>query len=39
VLTPEYANLAASAIIILMVILVLLNSAAIFIRNKFQRKF
>lgn len=39
VLTPEYANLAASAIVILMVILVLLNSTAIFIRNKFQRKF
>lgn len=39
VLTPEYANLAAAAIVVLMTILVLLNSAAIFIRNKFQRKF
>ncbi len=39
VLTPEYANLAAAAIIVLMTMLILLNSIAIVIRNKFQRKF
>ena len=39
VLTAEYANLAAATIIVLMIMLVTLNSIAIVIRNKFQRKF
>lgn len=39
VLTPEYANLAAATIVVLLTILFLLNSAAIVIRNKFQRRF
>lgn len=39
VLTPEYANLAAATIIVLLTILFVLNSAAIIIRNKFQRRF
>jgi len=37
VLTPEYANLAAATIIVLLLVLFLMNSIAIFIRNKFQR--
>lgn len=39
VLTPEYANLAAATIIVLLVTLFLMNSIAIFIRNKYQRGF
>lgn len=39
VLTKEYANLAAATIVVLLVILFALNSVAIIIRNKFQRKF
>jgi phosphate transport system permease protein len=39
VLTAEYANLAAATIIVLLTILFLLNSAAIIIRNKFQRRY
>lgn len=38
-LVAEYANLAAASIIILLVILFLMNSIAILIRNKFQRRF
>ena len=39
VLTPEYANLAAATIVVLLVVLFLMNSVAIFIRNKFEKKF
>jgi len=39
VLTPEYANLAAATIVVLLGVLFLMNSAAIIIRNKFQKKF
>lgn len=39
VLTPEYANLAAATIIVLLVTLFMMNSIAIFIRNKYQRGF
>ncbi|HBP39140.1 MAG TPA: phosphate ABC transporter, permease protein PstA, partial [Clostridiales bacterium] len=39
VLTPEYANLAASTIIVLMTLLFILNSVAIVIRNKFSHKY
>jgi len=39
VLTAEYANLAAATIIVLLTILFLLNSVAIIIRNKFQRRY
>ncbi len=39
VLTPEYANLAAATIVVLLVVLLLMNSIAIFIRNKFQRRY
>jgi len=39
VLTPEYANLAAATIIVLLVILFLMNSIAIIIRNKFQKRY
>lgn len=38
-LVSEYANLAAATIIVLLLALFLLNSAAIIIRNKFQRVF
>ncbi len=38
-LVEEYANLAAATIIILLVLLFLLNATAIFIRNKFQKRF
>jgi phosphate transport system permease protein len=38
-LVAEYANLAAATIIILLLILFLLNSVAIFIRNKFQQRY
>ncbi|SNS78833.1 phosphate ABC transporter membrane protein 2, PhoT family [Anaerovirgula multivorans] len=39
VLTAEYANLAAATIIVLLVMLFLMNSTAIFIRNKFQKRY
>lgn len=39
VLTPEYANLAAATIVVLLVVMFLMNSVAIFIRNKFEKKF
>ncbi|MEA5021906.1 Phosphate transport system permease protein PstA [bioreactor metagenome] len=39
VLKPEYANLAAATIVVLLVILFLMNSVAIIIRNKFQQRF
>jgi len=39
VLTAEYANLAAATIVVLLTILFLLNSVAIVIRNKFQRRY
>jgi len=39
VLTPEYANLAAATIVVLLIVLFLMNSVAIFIRNKFEKKF
>ncbi len=39
VLTREYANLASAAIVVLMVLLLTLNTTAIIIRNKFQRRY
>jgi phosphate transport system permease protein len=39
VLTPEYANLAAATIVVLLGVLFLMNSVAIVIRNKFQKRF
>lgn len=39
VLTKEYANLAAATIVVLLVVLFLMNSVAIIIRNKFQRRY
>ncbi|MBM7097614.1 phosphate ABC transporter permease PstA [Bacillus sp. H-16] len=39
VMTAEYANLAAATIVVLLVVLFLLNSVAILIRNKFQKRF
>lgn len=39
VLTPEYANLAAATIVVLLAVLFVLNSVAIIIRNKFQKRF
>jgi phosphate transport system permease protein len=39
VLTAEYANLAAATIVVLLVILFLMNSAAIYLRNKFQKRY
>ncbi len=39
VLTAEYANLAAATIIVLLIVLFIMNSAAIFIRNKFQKRY
>lgn len=39
VLVKEYANLAAATIIVLLTLLFILNSVAIFIRNKYQRRF
>ncbi|AOY78224.1 phosphate ABC transporter, permease protein PstA [Clostridium formicaceticum] len=39
VLTPEYANLAAATIVVLLVMLFLMNSVAIFIRNRFQKRY
>lgn len=39
VLTREYANLAAATIIVLLIMLFVMNSIAIIIRNKFQRRY
>jgi phosphate transport system permease protein len=39
VLTAEYANLAAATIVVLLALLFLMNSIAIFIRNKFQKRY
>lgn len=39
VLTAEYANLAAATIVVLLVLLFVMNSIAIIIRNKFQRRY
>ena len=39
VLTKEYANLAAATIVVLLALLFVMNSIAIFIRNKFQRRY
>lgn len=39
VLTPEYANLAAATIIVLLVMLFFMNSIAIIIRNKYQKRY
>lgn len=39
VLTPEYANLAAATIVVLMIILLFMNSIAVIIRNKFQTRY
>ncbi|MEN2767014.1 phosphate ABC transporter permease PstA [Ornithinibacillus xuwenensis] len=38
-LVAEYASLAAATIVVLLILLFVLNSAAIFIRNKFQQRF
>jgi len=38
-LTAEYANLAAATIVILLLVLFAMNSIAIMIRNKFQKRF
>jgi phosphate transport system permease protein len=38
-LVAEYANLAAATIVILLVVLIAMNSIAVIIRNKFQRRF
>ncbi|MEK5441826.1 MULTISPECIES: phosphate ABC transporter permease PstA [unclassified Fredinandcohnia] len=38
-LVAEYANLGAATIVILLIVLFLMNSIAIIIRNKFQRKY
>lgn len=38
-LVDEYANLAAATIVVLLLILFIMNSIAILIRNKFQRRF
>ena len=39
VLTKEYANLAAATIVVLLGVLFLMNSVAIFIRNRFQQRY
>lgn len=39
VLTDEYAYLAAATIVVLLIILFIMNSIAIIIRNKFQKRF
>jgi len=39
VLTREYANLAAATIVVLLIVLFMMNSVAIVIRNKYQRRF
>lgn len=38
-LVAEYANLASATIVVLLIILFLMNSIAIYIRNKFQQRF
>ncbi|MBM4762298.1 phosphate ABC transporter permease PstA [Bacillus sp. B15-48] len=38
-LVAEYTNLAAATIVILLIVLFLMNSIAIYIRNKFQKRF
>lgn len=38
-LVDEYANLAAATIVVLLLILFIMNSIAVLIRNKFQRRF
>lgn len=38
-LVAEYANLAAATIVILLIVLFIMNSIAIIIRNKFQKRF
>jgi phosphate transport system permease protein len=38
-LVEEYANLAAATIVILLLVLFIMNSIAVLIRNKFQRRF
>lgn len=39
VLTPEYGNLAAATIVVLLLVLLVMNSVAIYIRNRFEKKF
>ena len=39
VLVAQYANLAAATIVVLLALLVILNSVAIIIRSKFQRRY
>ena len=39
VLTAEYANLAAATIVVLLLVLFVMNSFAIMIRNKFQKRY
>jgi phosphate transport system permease protein len=39
VLVAEYANLAAATIIVLLVVLFIMNSVAIYIRNKYQKRY
>lgn len=39
VLVKEYANLAAATIVVLLALLIVMNSIAIVIRNKFQKRF
>lgn len=39
VLTPEYANLAAATIMVLLGVLLSINGVAVYIRNKFQQSF
>ncbi|KYG32336.1 phosphate ABC transporter permease PstA [Alkalihalobacillus trypoxylicola] len=39
VLVAEYANLAAATIVVLLVVLFVMNSVAIIIRNKFQKRY
>lgn len=39
VLTKEYANLASATIVVLLLVLFLMNSVAILIRNKFQKSY
>ncbi|WP_404456147.1 phosphate ABC transporter permease PstA [Oceanobacillus kapialis] len=39
VLTAEYANLAAATIVVLLLMLFILNSIAVIIRNKFQQRY
>lgn len=38
-LVAEYANLAAATIVVLLIVLFLMNSIAIYIRNKFQQRY